>query len=711
MITKIYNTKINQTQTLKDFLVEHNFTGEYLTAFEYIVSTVPEELLRDKNGSLSKPFIALLVILSYFVGSSREDILKLAYAKDISALYDITLGNLKKEYDKYYDADPVEALSLNDFILSKENFHDYPEAYLLCLLAIEHGYRPKDIRDSIDEYIKELLQNRGVVEMLELSKAYRGSLTAIKEVLINEMVTKGLNAPTNLSITEPEPHKIDITNFDIPGGLIDKDSLLYRHLMRIKPAGTKIVFPEVIKNIFDNLVRGATLFSGIADTNSQGVILKENITPRPTSTELRTAPTVKIKQASAHSVHAVDIIITQTNPEPSIVEYRLTVTFPNGGYKVFAKRQVEVPRATLYSTNEKTVRFINGYKVPIELKVETIAIKRTSEPFMKRDLSGVYTVTIAENPHGITILNPEQPALDWEEIDEDLSFIKKFEFFEEFTGTHLQGCGFGPSELALIPATDYSIGDVIRGRLNKIGGSTCPTWAYFKVVAKYIPPSTPSRYVQTTTSDFDEFGNYTGTESYIILPKEKPDGYQIVNPNVIGVATNGDYLKSCENMFRNNPSLYLELDYLDTRNVTNMSWMFRNSQATTLDLSSFNTSKVTNMSNMFLSSQATTLDLSSFDTSSVTNMGGMFAVSQATTLDLSSFDTSNVTNMGGMFAYSQATELDLSSFDTVNVANMNDMFSASQATTGYARTQADADRFNGSLGKPSTLTFVVKPPA
>ena len=161
MITKIYNTKINQTQTLKDFLVEHNFTGEYLTAFEYIVSTVPEELLRGKNDSLSKPFIALLVILSYFVGSSREDILKLAYAKDISALYDITFRNLKKEYDKYYSADQVGDISFNDFILSKDNFHDYPEAYLLCLLAIEHGYRPKDIRDSIDEYIKELLQNRG----------------------------------------------------------------------------------------------------------------------------------------------------------------------------------------------------------------------------------------------------------------------------------------------------------------------------------------------------------------------------------------------------------------------------------------------------------------------------------------------------------------------------------------------------------------------
>ena len=36
------------------------------------------------------------------------------------------------------------------------------------------------------------------------------------------------------------------------------------------------------------------------------------------------------------------------------------------------------------------------------------------------------------------------------------------------------------------------------------------------------------------------------------------------------------------------------------------------------------------------------------------------------------------------------------------------MFSSSAATTGYARTQEDADRFNASYDKPSGLTFVVK---
>ena len=117
---------------------------------------------------------------------------------------------------------------------------------------------------------------------------------------------------------------------------------------------------------------------------------------------------------------------------------------------------------------------------------------------------------------------------------------------------------------------------------------------------------------------------------------------------------------------------------------------------------------VTSMYRMFYNSKATTLDLSSFDTSNVTNMGSMFYNSKATTLDLSSFDTSNVTNMGSMFYNSKATTLDLSSFDTSNVTNMNNMFYGCSATTGYARTQADADRFNNSSGKPSALVFVVK---
>ena len=162
-------------------------------------------------------------------------------------------------------------------------------------------------------------------------------------------------------------------------------------------------------------------------------------------------------------------------------------------------------------------------------------------------------------------------------------------------------------------------------------------------------------------------------------------------------------------MFFRSEATSLNLSNFDTSSVTNMGDMFKNSKAPTLDLSSFDTSNVTNMSGMFNNSDATEIKgLNKFNTSKVTDMIGMFRGSEAAVLDLSSFDTSNVTDMRYMFNDSKATTLDLSSFDTSNVTDMRVMFSYSKATTGYARTQADADKFNNSSNKPSSLTFVVK---
>ena len=82
---------------------------------------------------------------------------------------------------------------------------------------------------------------------------------------------------------------------------------------------------------------------------------------------------------------------------------------------------------------------------------------------------------------------------------------------------------------------------------------------------------------------------------------------------------------------------------------------------------------------------------------------------QATPVTKVVLSHSNVTSMNSMFHNSKATILDLSSFDTSNVTNMGSMFRNSSATIGYARTQADADNFNASSGKPTGLNFVVKP--
>ena len=151
------------------------------------------------------------------------------------------------------------------------------------------------------------------------------------------------------------------------------------------------------------------------------------------------------------------------------------------------------------------------------------------------------------------------------------------------------------------------------------------------------------------------------------------------------------------------------LENFNTSKVTSMANMFSSSKATSLDLSNFNTSKVTSMYGMFRNSAVTEIKgLEKFNTSNVTNMSGMFYNCKVANLELSNFDTSKVTDMSCMFYQSVATSLDLSSFDTTNVTDMSKMFYNSKATTGYARLQEDADRFNASSNKPSTLTFVVK---
>lgn len=95
-------------------------------------------------------------------------------------------------------------------------------------------------------------------------------------------------------------------------------------------------------------------------------------------------------------------------------------------------------------------------------------------------------------------------------------------------------------------------------------------------------------------------------------------------------------------MFFNCESLTeLNLDNINTSNVTDMSGMFSGcSGLTLLDVSNFDTAKVTTMCDMFSScTRLTSLDLSNFDTSKVTDMAFMFyECTGLTSLDLRSFD-------------------------------------------------------------------------
>ena len=95
------------------------------------------------------------------------------------------------------------------------------------------------------------------------------------------------------------------------------------------------------------------------------------------------------------------------------------------------------------------------------------------------------------------------------------------------------------------------------------------------------------------------------------------------------------------------------MNYLNTSEVTNMSWMFSYcSKLTSLDLNHFNTSKATTMRAIFNGcSSLTSLDLSSFNTSQVTHMGYMFGSnSNLRTIYVGNgWSTAAVTNSTGMF--------------------------------------------------------------
>ena len=148
--------------------------------------------------------------------------------------------------------------------------------------------------------------------------------------------------------------------------------------------------------------------------------------------------------------------------------------------------------------------------------------------------------------------------------------------------------------------------------------------------------------------------------------------------NTLTIAANdtivaGDYL--CFKSLSKVTSI--DLTYLDTSKVTDMSYMFYNCGVTSLDVSNFNTSNVTNMCDMFqFCSGLTSLDLSNFDTSSVTDLSGMFSsCSKLASLNFTGFNTSKVTNFSGMFSSCTALkELDLTSFDTSSAINMRFMF-------------------------------------
>jgi prepilin-type N-terminal cleavage/methylation domain-containing protein len=336
-------------------------------------------------------------------------------------------------------------------------------------------------------------------------------------------------------------------------------------------------------------------------------------------------------------------------------------------------------------------------------KVEKLAVGNNSYYIMLNDVESINSITKENVQEGkLSDMKCDASAF---KVKLDCKFDGKMEYGAEYvngqyTYRYMQGGSYASSGLTWgninidgwgVQLTDKtSTGDVETNLCTTINGKPIVSMSYMFSGSQATKLNLSSFDTSNVTNMRDMFGS------------SKATSLDLSNFNTSNVTNMGS-------MFLNSYATEIKgLEKFNTSKVTNMQEMFYSSNATSLDLGSFDTSNVTNMSGMFQNSQATTLDLSNFDTSNVKNMRGMFFGSNAITLNLSNFNTSNVTNMQLMFSGSKAKVLDLSSFDTSSVTNMNNMFQNASATTGYARNDEEATKFNATSGKPSGLTFVVK---
>ena len=120
----------------------------------------------------------------------------------------------------------------------------------------------------------------------------------------------------------------------------------------------------------------------------------------------------------------------------------------------------------------------------------------------------------------------------------------------------------------------------------------------------------------------------------------------IVRTNIIPTKCN-DWFMGCTNL-----KAIRNLNYINTKNITDMSYMFQGCE------------------------KLQTIDVSLFVTDNVTDMRGMFNGCKAVTkLDLSNFRTSNVQNMDDMFnGCEKSSEILVPAFDTTAVLSMKRMF-------------------------------------
>lgn len=118
----------------------------------------------------------------------------------------------------------------------------------------------------------------------------------------------------------------------------------------------------------------------------------------------------------------------------------------------------------------------------------------------------------------------------------------------------------------------------------------------------------------------------------------------------------------------------VDLNFIDTSKITDMSYLFINLGRRNLKIDKWNTSNVTNMRCMFCCATYVSADLSKWDVSKVTDMFIMFARAKSFNSDLSKWKVSKFAIMNCMFYGAINFESNLSTWCVLDDKMLEDMF-------------------------------------
>lgn len=323
-----------------------------------------------------------------------------------------------------------------------------------------------------------------------------------------------------------------------------------------------------------------------------------------------------------------------------------------------------------------------------------------------QDLSGAFEVAVADGKYFAQIISGSKTvSLDCGDGVE-LSTSGAASFYVSlpqgtFTGVKItfafadggsQTFSSGSNDIVIVANALYTINLTVQSRNNE-GIAILPTGTefclyikqHFNAEAKDVTPDKNVRKIVFNVNSGDSEGleiHPLNSDNPVYMKVDDSNGIVYINTPAGALYANED----AAYMFQDFGVLeeIVNLNVLDTRNVTTMRNMFSmfecdTSYLTTLDLSNFNTENVTTFRSMFNKCKALqSVDFSSFYTPNVESLSRMFA----NCVNLSSikfgddFITENVTDMSYMFQNCDALKsLDLSGFETVNVTDMSYMFS------------------------------------